>query len=129
MGAREYLPKPLTRDKVVRLFVPVIVGRADRHQEIDGGRVITVTGARGGVGASTIAVNLAWHFGVARGRHTVLLDPDLHTGTAALYLDALNRPGSARGAGDAGPHRRSVRGARVPGSEGPPARPGGTGTQ
>jgi pilus assembly protein CpaE len=90
MGAREYLPKPLTRDVIVRLFVPVIAGRQVGTPETTGGRVITVTGARGGVGASTIAVNLAWHFGVTRARHTVLLDPDLHTGTAALYLDALN---------------------------------------
>jgi pilus assembly protein CpaE len=88
MGAREYLPKPLTRDMVIRLFAPVIVGRQVGNQELNGGRVITITGARGGVGASTIAVNLAWQFGVARSRHTVLLDPDLHTGTAALYVDA-----------------------------------------
>lgn len=93
LGAREYLPKPLSRDAIVRLFAPVIVGRQVRNQELSGGRVITVTGARGGVGASTIAVNLAWHFGVSRGRHTVLLDPDLHTGTAALYVDAPTGPG------------------------------------
>jgi pilus assembly protein CpaE len=93
LGAREYLPKPLTRDMIVRLFTPVIAGRQVAAQELQGGRVITVTGARGGVGASTLAVNLAWHFGVKRGRHTLLLDPDLHTGTAAFYVDAPAGPG------------------------------------
>lgn len=88
MGALEYLSKPLTRDMVVRLFAPVIVGRPTVRQELEGGRVITITGARGGVGATSIATSLAWHFGVERSRHTVLLDPDLQTGTAALYLDA-----------------------------------------
>ncbi len=93
MGAREYLAKPLTRDMVVRLFIPVLVGQPTAAQEANGGRVITITGARGGVGATTIAVNLAWHFGVLRNRHTVLLDPDLHTGSAALFADAAPGPG------------------------------------
>ena len=93
MGAREYLAKPLTRDMVVRLFAPIIIGQPIASQELNGGRVITITGARGGVGATTIAVNLAWHFGVSRSRHTVLLDPDLHTGSAALFVDATTGPG------------------------------------
>jgi pilus assembly protein CpaE len=93
LGAREYLPKPLTRDQVVRLFAPVIAGRQVASPDVSGGRVVTVTGARGGVGATTIAANLAWHFGVARNRHTVLLDPDLHTGSAALFVDAPSGPG------------------------------------
>ena len=93
MGAREYLAKPLTRDMVVRLFIPVIVGQPAAAQEVAGGRVITITGACGGVGATTIAVNLAWHFGVSRNRHTVLLDPDLHTGSAALSVDVVPGPG------------------------------------
>jgi pilus assembly protein CpaE len=71
----------------------VIVGRQIGTQDLNGGRVITITGARGGVGATSIATSLAWHFGVMRSRHTVLLDPDLHTGTAALYLDAPTGPG------------------------------------
>ena len=58
-----------------------------------GGRVVTVTGARGGTGASTIAANLAWHFGVEARRHTVLLDADLHRGTAAMLLGAKIGPG------------------------------------
>ena len=41
-----------------------------------------------------IAVNLAWHFGVTLRRHTVLLDPDLHLGTAAFLLN-VPRPGRA----------------------------------
>ena len=57
------------------------------------GRVLTITGVRGGVGATTVAVNLAWHFGVTADRHTVLLDPDLHRGTAAMLLDSPAGPG------------------------------------
>ena len=46
-----------------------------------------MTGVRGGVGATTVAVNLAWNFGVAMHRHTVLVDPDIHLGAAAFLLN------------------------------------------
>ena len=93
LGALEYLSKPLTRDMVARHFAPLIAGRAPVLESGQGGRVLTVTGVRGGVGTTTIAVNLAWHFGVAADRHTVLLDPDLHMGTAAMLLDCPAGPG------------------------------------
>jgi pilus assembly protein CpaE len=87
LGALEYLSKPLTRDTVGRHFGPLVLGQAPPTEGVLGGRLVTVTGARGGLGASTIAVNLAWHFGVSARRHTVLLDPDLHLGTAAFLLN------------------------------------------
>lgn len=93
LGAREYLPKPLTRDKVALHFAPVVSGQAVSEQSVLGSQVITVTGARGGTGASTVALNLAWHFGVLARRHTVLLDPDLHMGVAAFLLNLRPGPG------------------------------------
>uniref|UniRef100_A0A8J4M7G8 Pilus assembly protein n=1 Tax=Acidicaldus sp. TaxID=1872105 RepID=A0A8J4M7G8_9PROT len=88
LGALEYLYKPLTRDMVARHFGAQLDPRSSVYEKMQGGRVVTVTGTRGGVGATTIAVHLAWHFGVAARRHTLLLDSDLHTGSAALQLDA-----------------------------------------
>ena len=128
MGAREYLPKPLTRDAVMRLFAPVIAGKQVGTEELSGGRVITITGARGGVGASTIAVNLAWHFGVACSRHTVLLDPDLHSGTAAMYVDAPTGPGLRAALEMPDRIDDSVRGTCRAGAGRPPARAGRPGT-
>ncbi len=60
---------------------------------MQGGRVVTITGVRGGVGASTIAVNLAWHLGKRANRHTVLLDADLYRGSCALLLNAKSGAG------------------------------------
>ena len=87
MGAADYLAKPLTREKVFRQFGPFILGQTFASEGVLGGRAVAVTGVRGGVGATTVAVNLAWHFGVSMRRHTVLLDPDLHLGTAAFLLN------------------------------------------
>jgi pilus assembly protein CpaE len=93
LGVLEYLYQPLMRDMVARHFGPLILHRTPATEAVQGGRVVTVTGARGGTGASTIAANLAWHFGVEARRHTVLLDADLHCGTAALLLGAKTGPG------------------------------------
>ena len=86
-GAMEYMAKPLSRDSVARHFGPLAQGRAPTGEAALGGRLLTVTGVRGGVGASTIAVNLAWFFGVTARRHTVLLDSDLHFGTTSFLLN------------------------------------------
>ncbi|HEY5299196.1 MAG TPA: cellulose synthase operon protein YhjQ/BcsQ, partial [Acetobacteraceae bacterium] len=93
LGVREYLPMPLTSDKVALHFAPIVSGQERAASGVLGGHMITVTGARGGGGASTIAVNLAWHLGVMARRHTVLLDPDLHMGLAAFMLDLQPGPG------------------------------------
>ena len=93
LGVLEYIHKPLQRDMVARYFGPLIQGTATQAQAVHGGRVVTITGVRGGVGASTIATNMAWHFGAEARRHTVLLDSDLHRGTCAMLLGAKTGPG------------------------------------
>jgi pilus assembly protein CpaE len=93
LGAADYLPKPLSRDKVSRHFGAFVLGQAPTTEGMLGGRAIAITGVRGGVGATTLAVNLSWHFGVWMRRHTVLLDPDLHLGMAAFLLNIQPGPG------------------------------------
>jgi pilus assembly protein CpaE len=48
------------------------------------GRVISVVGAKGGVGASTVAHNIAWNLATALEMSTVVADLDLGFGTAGL---------------------------------------------
>lgn len=87
LGALEYLAAPLTRDRVARHFAPLVAGQSAASETANTGRTVTVTGARGGVGATTVATQLAWLFAVDARRHTLLLDPDLHTGSAAMAID------------------------------------------
>jgi pilus assembly protein CpaE len=84
LGATEYLYKPLSPDMVARFFGPVL---SDEQAEITvGGRILTITGTRGGVGATTVAVNIAWYLAENVRRYTLLLDPNLQTGNAAMML-------------------------------------------
>jgi pilus assembly protein CpaE len=85
-GVAEYVHKPLTRDRVVRLFVPQIAGVTPDTSASRGGSVIAVCGARGGVGTTTLAVNLALQLTAVTHGHVALLDLHLQKGTAALML-------------------------------------------
>jgi len=93
MGAADYLAKPLSRDIVARHFSAFLRGKTPAAQAVLGGRAISITGVRGGAGATTLAVNLAWNFGVAMRRHTVLVDPDIQRGSAAFLLNVQPGPG------------------------------------
>jgi pilus assembly protein CpaE len=87
VGVHEYLHKPLTRDNVARLFAPHVQGGGDGMQD-RGGQVTVVCGVHGGVGATTLAVNLALQLeDVTRG-HVALLDLHLRGGAAAMMLGA-----------------------------------------
>ncbi|HEY2227191.1 MAG TPA: AAA family ATPase [Xanthobacteraceae bacterium] len=79
-GVNDYLIAPIGTIDVVRS----ICGLFSAPDAKPVGRIIAVIGAKGGVGASTIAHNVAW--AVARGLQldTVVVDLDLGFGTAGL---------------------------------------------
>jgi pilus assembly protein CpaE len=93
LGAHEYLSKPLTNDKVARHISALVLGQTPVTDGVHGGALVIITGVRGGVGATTLAVNLAGHFGVSMRRHTVLFDPDIHLGDASFLLNVKPGPG------------------------------------
>ena len=93
LGVLEYLFKPLTKEMVALHFGPVIAKQNPGARLLRGGRVISVTGVHGGVGATTIAANLAWYLAERANRHTLLLDGDLYGGAAAMLLSVKPRPG------------------------------------
>lgn len=92
MGISSYLLKPLTQpmlENALRKATDVAhpTQPAAAAQEVMKGKVITVIGARGGVGATTVCVNLAWLLAHQLEQKTALLDFDPQLGTVALSLD------------------------------------------
>ena len=91
LGVTDYLVKPLSRDLLSRSLAGLVEGRSETPAPARSagrsGRVIAVTGARGGTGATTFAVNLAWTLANERARRVALVDLDLQFGTASLMLD------------------------------------------
>ena len=79
-GVSEYIVPPMQPQDLIRTICSLYVN----PEKPFAGRVISVIGARGGVGASTIAHNLAWTIAERQESSATLLDLDLSFGTAAL---------------------------------------------
>src|SRR6476620_11231215 len=79
-GVSEYLIGPVGTLDVVR----AICGLFSSPDAKAVGRVIAVVGAKGGVGASTVAHNIAWAIGRDLALDSVVADLDLAFGTAGL---------------------------------------------
>ncbi len=79
-GISDYLISPVSPIDVVRSICGLF-SAADARPV---GRIVAVIGARGGVGASTIAHNVAWSIAHDLNLDTVVADLDLAFGTAGL---------------------------------------------
>ncbi|MCM8729441.1 CpaE family protein [Hephaestia sp. GCM10023244] len=90
-GIQDYLLKPLSPDMLREAFAHAqTMLNAPKAVEASVERphcATAVIGARGGVGASTLATSLAWLLSERGKRATALLDLDVHFGTGALALD------------------------------------------
>lgn len=87
MGISEYMVKPMSVEEIVasvrRMDAPTDL--ASEHD--NSGEIHVVIGARGGVGASTIALNAARIWTERNEGRVVMVDMDPFFGTAALQLD------------------------------------------
>ncbi|MGE3693549.1 MAG: pilus assembly protein CpaE, partial [Novosphingobium sp.] len=90
-GIHDYLLKPLSPGQLRDALANAqSIFAAPKHQDGGGARKhisTAIIGTRGGVGASTLATSLAWHFSADSKLPTALLDLDIHFGTGALALD------------------------------------------
>jgi pilus assembly protein CpaE len=85
-GVADYVTKPLAPDLLDpyvrdrRATIAAATGAARR------GKIVAITGGRGGVGATTLAVNAAWLLAYELKRRVALIDLDLHAGAACVQL-------------------------------------------
>lgn len=79
-GVGDYLVQPFA----MMDFIAAVSAQYHRDSAAPLGRVIAVTGAKGGAGASCIAHNLAWSIARELDAATVIADFDLPFGTAGL---------------------------------------------
>ncbi len=90
VGVKEFLPQPLTKQDVEAALARFEERFASKASglEMQAGRVVAVFGVRGGVGASTVATNLAVSVQQAQRQEPVaLVDLDMHGGELGLFLD------------------------------------------
>jgi pilus assembly protein CpaE len=96
-GISEYVVAPIS----AVAFIDLIAGLFADPKSTPLGRIVAFVGAKGGVGSSTIAHNIAWATSQKQGVDTIITDLDLAFGTASLnfnqdgsggILEALNAP-------------------------------------
>jgi len=85
-GVSDYITKPLSPDLLDAYVRDRRIAIAPEEGPARRGRVIAVTGGRGGVGATTLAVATAWRLANVRKRRVALVDLDLHGGAACVQL-------------------------------------------
>ena len=92
-GVTDYIVKPLN----TQLFARVLTARANTgdarpiYKKL--GTVVSFVGARGGVGTTTLAANLAWYLANRQTRRVALVDLDLQNGDCGLALNIKATPG------------------------------------
>lgn len=80
MGVRDYLVRPVGEDDLVAVIAKSLVEK----RGLDGSRLVAVTGAKGGVGTSTVAQSLAWLIAEDLKQKTLLLDAAGTRGTTGV---------------------------------------------
>jgi pilus assembly protein CpaE len=82
-GVSEYLVAPVTSFQ----FIEAVAALYNDPKAAPLGRIIAFVGAKGGVGSSTLAHNVAWASSQKMDVETVITDLDLSFGTAALNFN------------------------------------------
>lgn len=93
IGLTEYLPRPLTRDMVLDQLRPKLLGEVAPAQNDRGGHVVSICGAQGGAGATSVAINLALQLAETTKAKVALLDLHLQGGETAVMLGVRPGPG------------------------------------
>ena len=83
VGADDYVTKPVHPDDLASHIHAVLERAKERQLQKSGGHAVGVIGVKGGVGTTTVAVNVA--VTLAAARRTILADFDAG-GTAAIHL-------------------------------------------
>jgi pilus assembly protein CpaE len=94
VGVKDYLIAPLQEEELSRSIHAALAQEERRQQRLAGeveaqayGTVVTIFGAKGGIGKTTIATNLAAALVQKTGQSVVLVDLDTRFGDVAILMD------------------------------------------
>ena len=89
LGAKEFLPKPVLREDLVRVLS--MLASISPENEVSQSKIITVYSNKGGIGKTTIAVNLAAELAKVTKDKVALVGLNLQLGDISTFLN-LNPP-------------------------------------
>lgn len=89
LGAKEFLPKPILKDDLTKAIKKLSNTITD--DDINSSKIISVYSNKGGIGKTTIAINLASELAKATKSKVALVDLNLQLGDIATFLN-INPP-------------------------------------
>ena len=89
-GAADVLALPLTRQDLYRALLRILRAGVETGLKQQAGEIITVCGARGGLGVTTLAVSLSTQLAALTRTKVSLVDLDLQRGDVAAYLNLVS---------------------------------------
>jgi len=92
-GVTDYIAKPLTRELILKSVQLATHGPDMGRISHKLGKLVAILGTRGGIGTTSVAVNLAWYLANRHGRRVALVDLDLQTGDCGLMLGLESNSG------------------------------------
>jgi pilus assembly protein CpaE len=90
-GCAEYLMKPVQNERVLEGLARVEAKQKERTRSKIRGRVVTLIGAKGGTGVTSLALHLALELTAQGQQKCLLVDQHPALGDASLYLGAGRR--------------------------------------
>lgn len=85
LGAKEFLPKPVLKEELQRI-ISIFLQHGD-EQDDTASKIITIYSNKGGIGKTTIAVNLALELAKTTRDKVALLDLNLQLGDISTFLN------------------------------------------
>ena len=86
-GAHEFLPKPMTSSAFAQAHARYVTAKQRRQVKPSRGKIYGVTAAKGGAGATSVAINLAACIASTPDTEVALIDLNSPVGDAAAYLN------------------------------------------
>ena len=84
-GAKEFLPKPVLRDDLIRVLS--VLSSINPDNESQQSKIITLYSNKGGIGKTTIAINLAAELAKDTKTKVALIDLNLQLGDISTFLN------------------------------------------
>ncbi len=88
-GAKEFLTQPVSGEELVAALERIVQARSGGARKVRGCTSIAVAGASGGVGSTSLAVNIGCALAADESNSVALIDLDMAVGDADVFLDAI----------------------------------------
>ncbi len=91
-GAREFICQPVRKEELITAVSKAVQRKKQvKHDKTSNSKVITILGAKGGVGTTTIAINMATSLALLTKKDVIVVDLNLQFGCAALLLNTKTK--------------------------------------